>query len=156
MIWPGIMPDPAIDFVVRVSGPLGAELPDGPVVGVAGVKEGDEGFQRVAIGDLRVGGARARGGDKEVGHVAEVEVGVGVARARAGDNLAEEGGHGAFRMSGGRVDGGVWGRRLAVSAVLHSPSLHQCISIWEGRGLWSHRTAGPRCICLTKLVMPWE
>lgn len=94
VIWPGVVADPPVDIGVEVSSPFRAELPYEPVISMAGVEEGDERFQRVAVGNLRVGGAWPGGGDEEVGHVTEVEVGVRVASARAGHDLAKEGGHG--------------------------------------------------------------
>jgi hypothetical protein len=55
MVGPRIVADAAIHGLVRVAGALGAELPDGPAVGVFGVEEGDEAVQGVAVGELGVG-----------------------------------------------------------------------------------------------------
>jgi hypothetical protein len=42
MVGPRIVPDAAIDSLVRVPRALGAELPDGPAIAVFRVEEGDE------------------------------------------------------------------------------------------------------------------
>jgi hypothetical protein len=46
--------DTVVDLGVGVARPLGAELPDGPVVAMLGVEEFDERVERVAVGALRV------------------------------------------------------------------------------------------------------
>lgn len=60
MIRPGVVTDAAIDSLVRVSRPFGAELPYCPVVWVFGVEEGDETVEGVAVGSLRICLARSR------------------------------------------------------------------------------------------------
>jgi hypothetical protein len=60
VVRPGVVADAAVDGLVRVARPLGAEFPDGPPVAVAGVEEGHEAVERVAVGTLRVGLGGAR------------------------------------------------------------------------------------------------
>lgn len=59
MVWPGIVPYSFIDSLIRVSGPFGPKLPDAPVISMFGVKKGNEAVERVSVGSLRVGLARA-------------------------------------------------------------------------------------------------
>jgi hypothetical protein len=49
-----VVVDTVVDLGVGVARPLGAELPDGPVVAMLGVEEFDERVERVAVGALRV------------------------------------------------------------------------------------------------------
>lgn len=90
MVGPRVVPDPAVDLLVRVAGALGAELPDGPFVAVVLVEELDELVERVAVGALRVSAAGARGRDDRVGYIAQVEAGFRVPGSWAGDDLAEQ------------------------------------------------------------------
>ena len=62
MIRPGVVPYAAIDGLVGISRPFGAELPYRPVIWVFSVKEGDEAVERVTIGSLGVCLARSRAG----------------------------------------------------------------------------------------------
>lgn len=64
MIRPWVVPYAAVDGLIRVSRPFGAELPYRPVVRVLGIKEGDEAVERVAVGSLRVCLTRSRAGRK--------------------------------------------------------------------------------------------
>lgn len=59
VVGPGVVADAAVDGVVGVSGALGAELPDGPVVAVLGVEEGDELVEGVSVRPLGVRLGRA-------------------------------------------------------------------------------------------------
>ena len=67
MVRPGIVPDAVVDRRVRVTCPLGAELPDGPFPFVLGVEEADEAVERVAVRALGEGVAGAGGCDDWVG-----------------------------------------------------------------------------------------
>lgn len=55
MVRERIVPHATVDGIVRVSGPFGAKLPDGPIVPMLGVEEADEVVQGVAVRPLRVG-----------------------------------------------------------------------------------------------------
>lgn len=55
MVRPGVVPDAVVHCLVRVAGPLGAELPYRPAVAVAGVEEGHQPVEGVAVGSLGVG-----------------------------------------------------------------------------------------------------
>lgn len=63
VVWPGVVPDTAVDFGVGIAGAFGAEFPDGPVGAVFAVEEADEGIGGVAVGALRVGRGGAGGDD---------------------------------------------------------------------------------------------
>lgn len=91
MVRPRIMPYSSMHVLVWVTRALGAELPDGPVLAMLLVEEGDELVEGCAVVAFGVGAAGPRGRDYAVGYVAEVEAGFWVASARAGDDLAEEG-----------------------------------------------------------------
>lgn len=56
------MPYAAVDCLVRVSRPLGTELPYRPVVRMFSVEEGDEAVERVAVGSLGICLAWSRAG----------------------------------------------------------------------------------------------
>jgi hypothetical protein len=49
------MSDAVIHSFVRISGAFGAEFPYRPVLAVAGVEEGDQAVEGVAVGSLGVG-----------------------------------------------------------------------------------------------------
>jgi hypothetical protein len=55
MVGERVVPNPAMDGLVRVARAFGAELPYRPAVAVAGVEVGDELVEGVAVGALRVG-----------------------------------------------------------------------------------------------------
>ena len=63
MVRPRKMPDPAMHRGIGVARPLGAELPDAPVVAVFGVEVFDELVEGVAVGAGGLGGRGAGGGD---------------------------------------------------------------------------------------------
>lgn len=53
------MPDASVDGLVGISGPFRPELPDGPIISMFGVEEGDKAVEGVSVGSLRIGLAGA-------------------------------------------------------------------------------------------------
>ncbi len=55
MVWPWVVPYPAVDFGIRITGPLGAEFPYRPIGVVLVVEEIDESIGGISICSLRKG-----------------------------------------------------------------------------------------------------
>ena len=63
VVWPWIVPYPAVDFRVRVTSAFSTKFPNCPVLAMLVVKKFDQGIGRVAISSLRVGRGWAGGSD---------------------------------------------------------------------------------------------
>lgn len=63
VVWPWVMPYPAVDFGVWVPSAFGPEFPYRPMGTMFVVEELDEGVGRVAVGSLGEGRGGTRGCD---------------------------------------------------------------------------------------------
>lgn len=108
------MPYASVDSLVRISSSFRPELPDGPIISMFGIKEGDETVEGIAVSSLRIGLAgtgteeaqsmvswvtqwcprqTSLRYDNVVCHVAEIQACLGMLGSGTGDDLPQERGH---------------------------------------------------------------